>query len=451
MSIVASSVPLVLAATLAVGTPARGADPPAEDPVLAGLLEEARAENPDVRAAGAGLRAARQRPAQAAALADPVLSLVYTNDGWSPSLGSMPDANLALMVTQELPFPGKRRLRGRLAALEAGQVEQQLERARLTAEASVRRAYHGLLESRALADLAREQTELWRQVEGVARARYSVGQGNQQDVLRTQVELTRTGQALAEQDAAAAIRVAEINGLVGRPAQTPLPTTAAVQGVGAAAPLAVELERLRARSPELAAAYLAVERSRAALDLARREFKPDFAMQGGYMNRGGLDPMWLAGISVTVPLNRKRRAAGVAEAEERLRAAESRLRSVELLLRLRTEQRLAQLGAAQDVALLYREGIVPQDRMSVEAAVSAYTAGRLPFVAVLESLITLQGDRATLVRLLAGQSMVRASLDEASLEATSDLPALTASTDMGTAPAFGAAAGSMGGAMGMSR
>ena len=83
------------------------------------------------------------------------------------------------------------------------------------------------------------------------------------------------------------------------------------------------------------------------------------------MNRGGLDPIWQAGVSVNLPLNRKRRASGVAEAEALLSAARSRLAAVELQLRLRTQERLAQLAAARKVTTLYSEGIVPQDRMEL--------------------------------------------------------------------------------------
>jgi hypothetical protein len=86
--------------------------------------------------------------------------------------------------------------------------------------------------------------------------------------------------------------------------------------------------------------------------------------------------------------------------------------------------------------------------MSVEAAVASYETGRVPFVTVLEALTTLYGDRVTLVRLLAGQSRLRASLDEAGLESTSDLPALTGPAGVST----GAASAAPGGAMGsMSR
>jgi cobalt-zinc-cadmium efflux system outer membrane protein len=405
-----------LAGALAMG--ATGHTDPSEDATLSALVAEALAANPDLRVAEQLALAARQRPAQVSARPDPWLGLGYTNEGWSPSLGQMVDSNLAFVAGQSLPWPGKLRLRGQIASREADEVAQQLARAQLGVAASVRRAYYSLLQARAIEDLTREQADVWRQIEGVARARYSVGQANQQDVLRTQVELTRIGQVLAEQSAEAAVRVAEINRLLDRPAETPLATTATLVGSEPAAALGGEIERLGARSPERATAGIALDRARLAVLLAKKEYRPDFSVQGGYMNRGGLDPMWQAGVSVNLPLNRKRRESAVAEAEALLGATQARLSAVDIKLRLRTQERLAQLEAAQKTAALYGEGIVPQDRMSVEAAVASYETGRVPFVTVLEALTTLYGDRVTLVRLLASQSRLRASLEEASLEAT---------------------------------
>lgn len=439
---------LVLASALAGAPQAAPVSAPADDRTLAALIEEALARNPDLRVADQALRAARERPAQASAIADPTLGVNYTNAGWSPTLGAMPDTNLAVMLTQDLPYPGKRRLRGAIAARAADEIEQQVERVRLAVAASVRRAYYGLLQALAIADLTREQADVWLQIEGVARARYSVGQGNQQDVLRTQVELTRVGQVLAEQASEEAIRLAEINRLLDRPADTALEAPGGLEEAAAAADLARELERLRATSPERVAARIAVDRARLALDLAKKDYKPDFAVQGGYMNRGGLEPMWQAGVSVTLPVNRKRRASAVAEAEALLAATQSRASAVDLQLRLRTQERLAQLDAAQKITALYREGIVPQDRMSVEAAIASYQAGRVPFITVLEALTTLYGDRVTLVRLLAGQSRIRASLDEASLEATSDLPTVAAAMAGAPGASGMTTGGTTGGAMG---
>lgn len=426
----------VALAALAAGGQEPGAEPrsDADDPVLEALVADALRANPDLLALQQRLVAARARPDQARALADPMLSVVYTNDGWAPSLGREIMSTLAFMGSQALPWPGKRELRADLAARDADLVEQQLERARLSVVADVTRAYYGLVLSRELVELVREQERLWRQIEGVARARYAVGQGAQPDVLRVQVEVTRVEQRVVEQQAEARIRAAELNRLAGQPAARAIETAARLSLRPAGEGLDTVVERLSLRSPELAAAAAAEERARVRVALADKEYKPDFAIQAGYMNRGGLDPMWQAGVSLSLPLQRKRLASGLAEAEAAARASALLEESVRLQLRYRCEERLAQLAATERIATLYANGIIPQDRMSVDAALANYQSGKVPFIAVLEALTTLYGDRATHLELLANHERIKASLEEASLEATSSLAP-------GTGMRAGAAAG----------
>ena len=394
---------------------------PVEDQLLASLIDEALAKNPDVRAARQAQEAAAQRPAQARSLANPMVSVDYTNDGWSPSLGSMPMTTLGFMASQDLPYPGKRALRGDIASREAGQVEQQTERVGRGIAASVKRAYYGLLLGRNLLDLIRDQEEVWKQIEGVARARYAVGQGAQQDVLRVQVEVTRIEQLRAEQEAEAEIRLAELNRLLARDPNASLETSARL----VLRPVQGSLDQLftwaTAVSPELKGVGLGIERATLAVTLAKKQFRPDFSVQAAYMNRGGLDPMWQAAIGISVPLYRKRLSAGLAEADAQLRSTQSVIESIRLQLRFRTQERLIQLKTTERVATLYGEGIVPQDRMSVEAALANYQTGKVPFIAVLESLTTLYNDRATHLRLLANHEQTLASLEEASLDPTSGM------------------------------
>jgi outer membrane protein TolC len=413
---------LVLAGAFA--SVAAGAEPAGaagEAPQLSVLIEEALANNPDIRGAEEAVHAARNRPAQARSLPNPMLSAAYTNDGWRPTLGTQDMTTLAVMGAQDLPFPGKRRLRGEIAEREADQVAQQLERTRLSVAARVKRAYYGLVLGRDLLELIREQEEVWTQIEGVARARYVVGQGAQQDVLRAQVEVTRIEQARTEQAAEVEIRVAELNRLLNRPATSPLETKAPLQLRPLEETPESVIGRTEAISPEAKSAGVGVERARLAVDLARKESKPDFSVQAGYMNRGGLDPMWQAGIGVSLPVYRKRISSGVAEAEAQRRSAERLVESVRLQLRYRAQERLAQLEATERIATLYGEGIVPQDRMSVDAALANYQTGKVPFITVLEALTTLYNDRTTHVGLLANHERIRASLEEASLEETSGM------------------------------
>ena len=48
---------------------------------------------------------------------------------------------------------------------------------------------------------------------------------------------------------------------------------------------------------------------------------------------------------------------------------------VRLQLRFRTQERLAQLRSEERIAALYEGGIIPQDGMSVEAAIANYQVG----------------------------------------------------------------------------
>jgi outer membrane protein, heavy metal efflux system len=434
-----------LIGALAAPAAAQQAVPAAPDAQLEGLVAEALANNPDVLATAEAVAAAQQRPAQAGALPDPSVSVQYTNDGWSPTLGTMAMTTLAFMGSQSLPWPGKRDLRAAVAATDAAAARQQVERARLTLAAEVKRAFWGLALARETLALAAEQREVWRDAEAVARGRYGVGLGSQQDVLRAQVEITRYEQQRVEQEAAVALRAAELNRLLNRAADAPPPQTPALALRARPAELAGLWAEAEARSPELRAATVAGERERLSAELARKDFRPDLIVQAAYMNRGGLDPMWQAGVAINLPVYRGRRRAAVAEAEALGREAQRRLESVRAQLRYRTQERLAQLAAAEALYRLSSEALVPQARLAYEASIASYQAGRVPFLAVLEALSSLYGDRLGQLRIVAAHERIKAALDEASLDATSELPAASV-VAMGSRPDGPAPAASTGGA-----
>jgi outer membrane protein TolC len=417
------------------------------DAALDALVSEALAKNPDVLAMAESAVAAEARPEQARALPDPMLSVLYTNDGWGPTLGEMPMTTLALMGSQTLPWPGKRDLRAAIARSDAARTRESVERARLTLAAAVRRAFWGLALAHETLDLLAEQREIWRSAEAVARGRYVVGQGAQQDVLRAQVEITRYEQQRAELEAELAVRAAELNRLLNRPADAAPPPTPRL----VLRPRAVELPALwadaEARSPELRAAAASQERETLAARLARQDFRPDLTVQAGYMNRGGLDPMWQAGVGVNLPVFRGRRRAAVAEAQARGLGAARGAEAVRAQLRFRTQERVLQLRAAETLARLYADGVVPQARLAYEASIASYQAGKVPFLSVLEALSSLYADRAGQLRVVAAHERIKAALDEASLESTSEMPA-AGGPGMG-ASAAPLAGGSTTGAAGM--
>jgi outer membrane protein TolC len=354
--------------------------------------------------------------------------------------------NLGFMASQTLPWPGKRDLRERIATQDAVAPAERLERQRLAVAAGVRRAFWSLVLAEESLRVLREQEEVWKEAEGVARARYAVGQGAQQDVLRAKVEITRFEQLRVEQEAAIEARLAELSRLVGREVTRDAAAGARLVLRPEPRDLATLQARAEAALPELRAGAAGVDREQLATELAERDFRPDFTVQAGYMNRGGLDPMWQAGVGITLPLYRGRRHAAVAEAEAGRRAAALRVEALRAQIRFRTREREAQLRAAERMATVYADGLLPQARLSYEASIASYQAGKVPFLTVLEALSTLYRDRIDHLRVLAAAERIKASIAEASLEATSEMPSAGAAGMDSLAGSFGATGGMAGGA-----
>lgn len=408
---------LLALAAAAPGRPAAaGPDVTVED-----LVAEALEKSPAIAAARAEAAASRERIAPAGTLPDPMVSLAYENDGASPSLGSEMMTRLAVMAEQAIPWPGKLRLAAKVAAADAEVVETRVARARLAVEAAVRRAATRLLEAREARGLTRELEETWKGIEAVVENRYAAGMGTQQDVLRAQVERTRLLQQARRDEEAARAAEAELRRLLLRAPTEPVRLADRLADLRPGPPdEAAAYARAEAESPELAAAARSLSREALAIDLSRREGKPDLVASAGYMNRGSLPMMWSAGLGMTVPVFADRKqAARVREAEARRAAAVAAESDVRARLLAKTEERLARLVRLAEEARLDREALLVQDRLAVEAALASYSSGSVPFVTVLEAISTEFSDRRAALGRLSAFRIAEADLHELALDATS--------------------------------
>jgi cobalt-zinc-cadmium efflux system outer membrane protein len=409
-------------ALLLVAVPARGeqATALAADPVLSRLVEESLAARPELRQADAAVRAERARVPQAGALPDPVLSLGIQNDGFDRiRIGEMEGSYTQVMLSQTLPFPGKRGLRTDVARLSATAAEAAVARARLTTEADVSRAYVGLLLARDRLALLARLEELWRSSAGIARVRYEAGEGAQSDVLRAQLELNRLRQRRLALEAEARARVQALNRLRGRPLDEEIPTTGHVRDLAVPALAAGDaaVDDALARSPELAQARAVEARAGRQVALARRERLPDLTVSAGVMPRGKLDPMWQAGISVPLPVwSSRKQGRAVAESRARAEADARAVEAVEQVLRLRIAERGTALAALGDTLRLYGEGLLVQSRATVESTLAQYRVGKVTFASVLEANAGYVSDEDGYLAALAEAQRIAIAAAELSLD-----------------------------------
>ncbi len=411
---------LALAAAAAVAQPLRLT--PA-DPLADRLVAEALTKTPEMTASRASVEAAQRRIDPARTLPDPSGSFTYQNDGRSISLGKEQGSFIGLMLSQPLPWPGKLALAGRVAEGEAREVTAgRLSRTGLTVEARVRSGWYDLVLARAIDRLIEERRETARQIEETTRDRYSAGLAVQQDVLRAQVELSRIDELKANQRAVIAGRLAELNGLLGRLQDASIDVPRELPHVAPVASASEIVASSLSHSPEVAAARQGIESGRLRAEVAKKNFLPDFVVNGGSMYRGSfqMGPMWQVGVGVSLPIWINRRQQNqLAEARALVSEQTAQTEVVARELEVRTRERIAQLETANEVAVLYDEKIVPLDQLSYESALASYQAGKVPFITVFDAVNVLYADRASYLGRLAEAAKWRVAIDEASLQTTS--------------------------------
>ncbi len=423
---------LALAPTLVLQAQA-----PSPDSTLDRLLTEALSRHPDLARAEAQVRMAQAQVPQARALPDPTLSLSIQNDGlerWN--LGRMETSWASIMLTQPLYWPGKRDLREQVAALGVTAREAGVERARLSLEADLRRAYTGLLLVRSQLKLHRDQETLLESAEAAARMRYEVGQASQADLLRVQLERTRLRQNVLVLRAEERSFLAEVNRLRAATPDTPLETPEPLESL--VLPNATEfptaLQDAEVRCPELKAAQASESQAEKAMALAQLERKPDYAVSLGVMPRIGLDgmrmeTMYQVGVSFTLPLWRKsKQNQAIAERREGQASVRGTKEALRLALRQRTEERVAQLEALLEADRLYREGLLIQSEAAMRASLAQFQSGRATLLQTLEALNGWLADQSAFLQSRAQAHALGIALREASPGPTPSLSAHGLST-----------------------
>lgn len=416
------------------------AQAPATDAVVEKLLDDAAAVSPEVGVSRAAVQAERARVPQAAALPDPTLSVGIQNDGFTRiAIGSAETSWVSVMVTQPLPWPGKRALREQVAELDVRVSEARFQRTLLELDARVRRAYVDLLLARGRLELLSELEALWAQAGKIARARYEAGRVPQSDLLRAQLELARLGQRRWALEAEVASLLAEVNRLRGRPLDLALTSRTRLADVpDPMLPAEHEVqEDAQARSPEVMVSRLGVEQSGRRTELVRKEVRPDFAVSAGLMPRGRMEPMWQVGFSIGLPVwAGRKQGQAVVESEHRAISQAQAAEVVLQILRLRTHERLTVLTALVRTNRRYRDGLLTLSEAATRSALAQYETGQLPFASVLEALAGYVADRGSFLAAIADAQRVAIAQREVSLEPT---PATSVGLSGGAMPGGGAA------------
>jgi outer membrane protein, heavy metal efflux system len=360
---------------------------------LADLLKEAEQNNPRLQAARHAWQAAQQVPTQVSTLPDPQFTAQHFGVGSPRPFAGYTNSDFAyigLGVSQDFPYPGKLRIRGQIARREAEVLEQQYEFARRELLAGIKSAYFHLGHHSRTLLVLESDGELLRQVEKAADARYRSGMGNQMELIQAQLEQTKLLREITMHHLEVDKVQAQLKQLLNRPQTSPDIEPAGLSE----SPLEYSFDQLlsatKTQNPAISGAGKMVERQNLQVDLARKDFYPDFNLQYQWQRT---DPTrfrayYVLTFGIRVPIYRARRQRPeLAQAEAELNRSRSdyEAQSQQVAFELRNEYDTAQKAA--ELMKIYREGLQPQSRAEFQAGVAAYQSNRQDFQALLAAFL----------------------------------------------------------------
>ncbi len=354
-------------------------------------LAYAAKHNPGLEAAFHRWKAALERMPQVQSLPDPRFNYVYFIENVETRVGPQ---RQRVGISQAFPWFGKLGLRGGVA-LEAARVAQaRYEAQKLRLFFVIKKAYYEYYYlGRAIA-VVRENRELVKYLEGVARVRFKAAEASHPDVIRAQVELGKLDDQLRSLEDLQGTVVARLNAAMNRPIHEPLPWPKQI----AEENFSVEQDQLMAwlgeSNPELRALRHGIAQQRESILLARKDYYPDLTVGVDYIDTGdgvnpgvsdsGNDPVSV-GVSINMPLWHQRYDAGVREAVAKFGAATKTHmdRENELASDLKMATYLfSDAGRKID---LYRDTLVPKAQQAIKATDAAFRAGRALFIDLIDA------------------------------------------------------------------
>lgn len=362
-----------------------------EGVTLARLITEALEKNPEIAAARRRVDVKRAQIPQASAPPEPMVSITSMGN-IVPFWLQKGDPSSARIVgfSQHIPYPGKLSLKGKAARMEAEAELFNYEQTWRNVVTNLKTTYYDLyFIDRSLATVNRTKT-LLEQFLKIAEARYQVGKGLQQDVLKSQTEISilLERQIMLEQRRRSA--VALMNSILLRPPEEPLGRVADVSKSELPFTLEGLYEAALNGNPEIKRQERMIDSSQYRVAAAKKDFYPDFGASVQYLQRDGMPGMWGFGVNVKVPIYfGQRQRPAVQEAVAELSGARQEYDSLRAQTMFRIKDQYLTATTAARLLQLYETGVIPQAALTLESSIASYQVGTSDFLTLLTNLVTV--------------------------------------------------------------
>ncbi|UCG57021.1 MAG: TolC family protein [Phycisphaerales bacterium] len=358
---------------------------------LQDYLRYAALHNAGLKSSFEQWKAAVEAVPQARALPDPRFTYGYFIEEVETRVGPQQHR---FGITQIFPWFGKIEARTDAAAAAAKAARKRYEGEKLKLFFEVKKTFYEYAYLAEAVAIARENLELVKRFEEVARAKYVTSAAGHPDVIRAQVELATIEERLKALEELRQPIVAQLSAILNRDNSGMLPWPDREKFQAVAVDRKWVVGRLRAQNPQLQALDFELESARSRLELAKKRSYPDFGLGVDWIQTGsavssgvpgsGADPVVLM-FSLNLPIWRQSYEAARSQARAQVRQKSQQKRDLENTIVARSERVLYEFEDSARKVNLYRNVLIPKAEELLGASETAYKAGSIDFLSLIDA------------------------------------------------------------------
>jgi len=357
---------------------------------LSVLIEEAKKNDTAIHAAESAAKAATFAAPQMSTLPDPQFTLQQFSVGSPRPFAGYTNSDFAyigLGVSQQFPYPGKRKLRGLVADRDADAVKAHVEVVSQDEIENLKTTYFHLAYLQQTLGILQQNAALLQQIELQAEAHYSTGQGNQRDVLKAQLERTKILREISMHHQLVGEDQAALKRILRRSQDSPDITPEVLSATFLRYTASELLDKVRGQNPNVQEDTAMIQRSQTAVELAQKEFRPDFEVSYMYENTDRkFRDYYMLSLSVNFPRRKPRRAA-LAQAQVNVERAQQEQDAQVQAVLAQVQKQYVTIKASEEQLLIYRDGLIPQAQATIQAGLTAYESSRTDFESLFSSYV----------------------------------------------------------------
>jgi len=322
-------------------------------------------------------------------------------------------------LRQSFPWFGTLGARESVAEQEAWAAYRRFQAEKLRLAYQVRKAYSEYYLLGRRIEIARSTLELLHSWESISRTRFETGQSGRSDLVRIEIEIARTADALRALEDSRVSAGEEMRNALGAPEGLEISFPGEMPGVAVIEPDSV-MAAVMSNNPSILAIDHMIMREENALRLAGKSSWPDFSLGLDYIDTGpaldpempdsGRDP-WMVSLSVKLPIWFGKNRAVKEEARARLEMNRYDRKDTAGDLRARAERLLFEYRDASSKTELYAGKLLPKAEESLAVTLKEYEGGEADFLHVLDAQRLLLDLRLEMEEALVMQEIRAAELE----------------------------------------